>query len=101
MKKHIFRWLLWFPALPAYADLPEMEITARLMITGGELQEDARFTRSDRALIREAILHAARLTACEKRQTLTQDIRDALFTLAQVRRYRNPAVTDCGRRAKR
>lgn len=63
--------------------LGEMEITARLMITGGELKEDARLTRSDRALIREAILHAARLTAREKRQTLTQDIRDALFTLAQ------------------
>lgn len=63
--------------------LGEMEITARLMITGGELKEDARLTRSDRALIREAILYAARLTAHEKRQTLTQDIRDALFTLAQ------------------
>lgn len=63
--------------------LGEMEITARLMITGGELKEDARLTRSDQALIREAILHAARLTAREKRQTLTQDIRDALFTLAQ------------------
>ncbi|EJP1400819.1 conjugative transfer ATPase [Salmonella enterica] len=63
--------------------LGEMEITARLMITGGELKEDARLTRSDRALIREAILHAAQLTAHEKRQTLTQDIRDALFTLAQ------------------
>lgn len=63
--------------------LGEMEITARLMITGGELKEDARLTRSDRALIREAILHAARFTAREKRQTLTQDIRDALFTLAQ------------------
>lgn len=63
--------------------LGEMEIAARLMITGGELKEDARLTRSDRALIREAILHAARLTAREKRQTLTQDIRDALFTLAQ------------------
>lgn len=63
--------------------LGEMEITARLMITGGELKEDARLTRSDRALIREAILHAARLTAREQRQTLTQDIRDALFTLTQ------------------
>ncbi|KTY01594.1 type VI secretion protein, partial [Salmonella enterica subsp. enterica serovar Senftenberg] len=63
--------------------LGEMEITARLMITGGELKEDARLTRSDRALIREAILHAARLTAREQRQTLTQDIRNALFALAQ------------------
>ncbi len=25
MNKRIFKWLLWFPALPAYADLPEME----------------------------------------------------------------------------
>lgn len=63
--------------------LGEMEITARLMITGGEMKEDARMTRSDQALIREAILHAARLTAREKRQTLTQDIRNALFALAQ------------------
>lgn len=63
--------------------LGEMEITARLMITGGELKEDARLTRSDRALIREAILHAAQFTAREKRQTLTQDIRNALFALAQ------------------
>ncbi|EDW2262316.1 conjugative transfer ATPase [Salmonella enterica] len=63
--------------------LGEMEITARLMITGGEVKEDARLTRPDRAMIRQAILDAARTCYQAKRQTLTQDIRDALFTLAK------------------
>ncbi|WMY72478.1 conjugative transfer ATPase [Buttiauxella selenatireducens] len=63
--------------------LGEMEITARLMITGGELREDARLTRPDRAMIRQAIIDAA--THCHQamRQTLTQDVRDALFTLSK------------------
>ncbi|HAV1831775.1 TPA: conjugative transfer ATPase [Enterobacter hormaechei subsp. steigerwaltii] len=63
--------------------LGEMEITARLMITGGEPKEDARLTRPDRAMIRQAIIDAA--TRCHRagRQTLTQDARDALFTLAK------------------
>ena len=62
--------------------LGEMEITARLMITGGEAKEDARLTRPDRAMIRRAILSAAEQCYQEKRQTLTQDVRDALFALA-------------------
>lgn len=62
--------------------LGEMEITARLMITGGEPREDARLTRPDRAMIRQAILHAAEICYQAKRQTLTQDVRDALFALA-------------------
>ncbi|EOV0285992.1 conjugative transfer ATPase [Salmonella enterica] len=60
--------------------LGEMEITARLMITGGEALEDARLTRPDRAMIRQAIINAAGLCHREKRQTLTQDVRNALFT---------------------
>ncbi|EAN4681542.1 conjugative transfer ATPase [Salmonella enterica] len=63
--------------------LGEMEITARLMITGGEAREDARLTRPDRAMIRQAILDAARTCYQTKRQTLTQDVRDALFQLAK------------------
>ncbi|ECG5099729.1 conjugative transfer ATPase [Salmonella enterica subsp. enterica] len=63
--------------------LGEMEITARLMITGGEVKEDARLTRPDRAMIRQAILDAARTCYQAKRQTLTQDVRDALFVLAK------------------
>lgn len=63
--------------------LGEMEITARLMITGGEAREDARLTRPDRAMIRQAIINAATLCHREARQTLTQDVRDALLTLAK------------------
>ena len=33
----------------------EMEIAARIMITGGDEREDARMTRADRLLIRNAI----------------------------------------------
>lgn len=39
--------------------LGELEITARLMITGGEAKEEARLSRADRSLIRECILDAA------------------------------------------
>lgn len=63
--------------------LGEMEITARLMITGGEAKEDARLTRPDRAMIRQAIIAAAHTCYKTKRQTLTQDIRDALFALSR------------------
>ena len=62
--------------------LGEMEISARLMITGGEAREDARLTRPDRAMIRRAILSAAEKCHLETRQTLTQDVCDALFTQA-------------------
>jgi conjugative transfer ATPase len=63
--------------------LGEMEITAQLMITGGEAKEDARLTRPDRAMIRQAIIDAATTCHHAGRQTLTQDVRDALFTLAK------------------
>lgn len=41
--------------------LGEMEITARLMITGGEAKEDARLTWPDRAMIRRHHRGGARL----------------------------------------
>lgn len=58
--------------------LGELEITARLMITGGEDKEEARMTRADRSLIRQCILDAAEKCANHNRMVLTQDIRDAL-----------------------
>ncbi|HEV2678915.1 MAG TPA: conjugative transfer ATPase [Rhodanobacter sp.] len=58
--------------------LGELEITARLMITGGEDREEARMTRADRSLIRQCILDAAYGCAGDHRTVLTQDIRDAL-----------------------
>ncbi|MCG5526632.1 conjugative transfer ATPase, partial [Ectothiorhodospira haloalkaliphila] len=40
--------------------LGEMEIAARVMITGGEKKEDERLTRADRLIIRRGILGGAR-----------------------------------------
>ena len=39
----------------------ELEIAARIMITSGDEREDARLTRTDRLLIRNAIFTAARV----------------------------------------
>jgi conjugative transfer ATPase len=58
--------------------LGELEITARLMITGGEDREEARLTRADRSLIRQSILDAAQRCAHQDQVVLTQDVRDAL-----------------------
>ncbi|MBS0417967.1 MAG: conjugative transfer ATPase [Proteobacteria bacterium] len=80
--------------------LGELEITARLMITGGEDKEELRMTRADRSLIRQCILDAAReCVACE-RTVLAQDVRDALrqrardVTLADARRARLLEMAD-------
>ncbi|UQI28509.1 conjugative transfer ATPase [Pseudomonas bijieensis] len=74
--------------------LGELEITARLMITGGEDKEEARLTRADRSLIRQSILDAAQSCVTANRAVLTQDVRDALrtraseLTLPEARRTR-------------
>lgn len=74
--------------------LGELEITARLMITGGEDKEEARLTRADRSLIRQSILDAAQCCADTDRKVLTEDVRDALRqrgsdpALAEARRSR-------------
>ncbi|MBI0473613.1 conjugative transfer ATPase, partial [Pectobacterium parmentieri] len=72
--------------------LGELEITARLMITGGEDKEEARMTRADRSLIRQCILDAAQRCVTANRTVLTRDVRDALrerghdTTLPEIRR---------------
>ncbi|MEW8015094.1 MAG: conjugative transfer ATPase [Candidatus Sedimenticola endophacoides] len=59
--------------------LGEMEIAARIMITGGEAGEDAKMSRADRLLIREAILAAARTVKdAHGDQVLTEDVAAAL-----------------------
>ncbi|PXV59723.1 conjugative transfer ATPase, PFL_4706 family [Dyella jiangningensis] len=80
--------------------LGELEITARLMITGGEDKEEARMTRADRSLIRQCILDAAQRCVSEKRTVLTRDVRDALrerardATLPEARRARLLEMAD-------
>ncbi|KHN52889.1 conjugal transfer protein [Dickeya fangzhongdai] len=80
--------------------LGELEITARLMITGGEDKEEARMTRADRSLIRQCILDAATRCVSEQRTVLTRDIRDALrkrghdSSLVETRRARLLEMAD-------
>ncbi|MEW9900485.1 conjugative transfer ATPase [Chitinivorax sp. PXF-14] len=80
--------------------LGELEITARLMITGGEDKEEARMTRADRSLIRQCILDAAQRCVAEKRTVLTRDVRDVLrerardATLPEARRTRLLEMAD-------
>ncbi|NDL64261.1 conjugative transfer ATPase [Enterobacteriales bacterium SAP-6] len=63
--------------------LGEMEIAARLMVTGGEAAEEARMTRADRGMLREAILAAARLSYDQQRQMLPEDLMRALENIAR------------------
>jgi conjugative transfer ATPase len=80
--------------------LGELEITARLMITGGEDKEEARMTRADRSLIRQCILAAAQHCVTAQRTVLTRDVRDALrergrdTTLPEIRRMRLLEMAD-------
>lgn len=80
--------------------LGELEITARLMITGGEDKEEARMTRADRSLIRQCILDAAQRCVADKRTVVTRDVRDALrerardATLPESRRARLLEMAD-------
>lgn len=55
--------------------LGEMEIAARIMITGGEVREDEKMSRADRMMIRQAIIDAARAVRDDGRdQVLTEDV---------------------------
>lgn len=80
--------------------LGELEIAARLMITGGEEREEARMTRADRSLIRQCIVDAARICTSKQSPVLTQDVRDAVRarsrddTLPESRRARLQEMAD-------
>lgn len=63
--------------------LGEMEIAARLMITGGEAKEDAKMSRADRGMIREAIMIAAEVASNENRQMLPEDLKAALERISR------------------
>jgi conjugative transfer ATPase len=62
--------------------LGEMEIAARIMITGGDEREDARMTRADRLMMRQAIYKAASKARSENRSmVLTENVVSALRQL--------------------
>ncbi|BBL32425.1 conjugative transfer ATPase [Pantoea ananatis] len=62
--------------------LGEMEIAARLMITGGEAAEESKLSRADRNMIREAIMTAARKAHADSRQMLPEDLMNELYNIA-------------------
>ena len=64
--------------------LGEMELKARIMITGGDSKEEAVMIRADRLTIRRAIILAAeeKQAAGSKHIVLTEDVVAALNTLA-------------------
>ncbi len=65
--------------------LGEMEIAARIMITGGDQREDDRMTRADRLMIRNAILLAAKTVfEAGRDQVLTEDVANALRNLPDL-----------------
>ncbi|MCC8464000.1 conjugative transfer ATPase [Photorhabdus bodei] len=63
--------------------LGEMEIAARMMITGGEKKEEERLTWADRGMIREAIMMAAKASADDGRQMIAEDLQKALSVIAR------------------
>ena len=64
--------------------LGEMEIAARIMITGGDEREDVRMSRADRLLIRNAIFLAAKtVKETGGNQVITQDVVNALHAIGQ------------------
>ena len=78
-----------------------MEIAARVMITGGDAGEDARMSRADRLLIRNAILRAAEsVREAGRAQVITEDVVEALRSIArdpelpEVRRTRASEMGD-------
>ena len=72
--------------------LGEMEILARMMITGGDQKEEAELKRADRAMIREALLMAAKSAFDEQRQMLPSDLQNALYAISNdtANEKRNP-----------
>lgn len=80
--------------------LGEMEISARMMITGGDPKEDAALRRADRAMIREALLMAARQSLNENRQMLPGDLQNALNRISVDEASEGGQIRNESRRAK-
>lgn len=75
--------------------LGEMEIQARLMITGGQLREEKSLRRDDIDLIRAIIVEAAKLSQTENRtQTMTSDLVRSLYQAAEIGRLEDRKLTN-------
>ena len=74
--------------------LAEMESIARLMITGGDVREEADLRRADMNMIRRAIIDAAEIAVRQNRQTKTSDVVHAMRTLASNKRNEDTMLLD-------
>ncbi|GLT19558.1 conjugative transfer ATPase, PFL_4706 family protein [Vibrio zhanjiangensis] len=63
--------------------LGELEIMARLMITGGEARELQDYRRADAAMVREALFNAAEQCHQQRCQVRPEHVKDALMAIAQ------------------
>ncbi|QEA39622.1 conjugative transfer ATPase [Pistricoccus aurantiacus] len=66
--------------------LGEMEMMARLMITGGDPKEEGDYRRADNRMVRDAVMIAAERSHAEGRQCLTEDVRQAFYELSRDER---------------
>ncbi len=74
--------------------LGEMELQARLMITGGQVNEENNLRRDDIDIIRATIIDAAQLSHSENRsQTLTSDLVRSLYRTAETGKLQNRKLT--------
>ncbi len=70
--------------------LGEMALAATLMITGGEIKEQANLTRQDRMLILDALIHAAGDAKSQGYdQMIASDVMNALHAMAQALAVKN------------
>lgn len=79
--------------------LAELELAARLMVTGGEAREVERLHRADQRLLQRALLRAGRQARARVHATvLTEDVARALRTLPELdaaRQTRAAEMADC------
>ncbi len=75
--------------------LGQMELTARIMVTGGEDDPLHRLSRGGRLILRKAILQAAKeVKGAGRPQVLTEDVAQALRTLPDIEAHRKPEAED-------
>ena len=80
--------------------LGEMEIQARLMITGGDPKEEQRLVREDLNLIRKSLLTVAHAAANHPNTpVLTQHLSDLMYQAAESGRLQNDMLSEDQRRS--
>lgn len=80
--------------------LGEMEISARMMITGGDEREEAELKRADRAMIRRALMMGAKASFAAGRQMLPSDLQAALYALSRGDGEEDGKTLNAQRRSK-